>query len=181
MKERREIVIKLERQNKEIITEINRLRLQASNRSLDKQANEITSGIQQQQQLQQKLKSRESTPVNNLSTLKKHQHDTALISQLLSQNPQLRSLLCKQLGSSSMTNPQLIAELQSLRNKKGMLENRMSALENSKLELMTRLSQLDTAGVYTRYESPSLAKKSRKVYSNSLRSTPVSSPRPGML
>lgn len=185
LKEKREIVAKLERQNKEIINEINRLKLQASNRSLDKQADEITSAReawtlqQQQNQQQQKLKSRESTPVNMMSTLRKNMHDTAMISQLLSQNPALRSMLCKQLGSTSMTNPQLIAELQSLRNKKGMLENRMSALENSKLELMTRLSQLDTAtGVCGRYESPSLSKRN-KIYSNSLRTTPVSSPRPG--
>lgn len=43
LKEKREIVSKLERQNREIINEINRLKLQASNRSLDRQANEITN------------------------------------------------------------------------------------------------------------------------------------------
>lgn len=172
LREKREIVSKLERQNKEIINEINRLKLQQmSNRSLDKADHGQTSKDQwlQQQQMLAKLRSRENTPV---LYAKQKSDNSTLINSFLAQNPEL---LAKFPASVMANNPQVVAELATLKTRKGMLQSRMTALENSRDELISRLTQL-TDNNYGRYDS---AAGKKKMGSHSLRTTPVSSPRPG--
>lgn len=144
-----------------------------------------------QQALLTKLKSRETTPLastlnrhnktntNNISSTLNSQHDSILVNSFINQNPHLSSLLFKLTCSGASTDPHIVAELQTLRNRKGMLENRMAALENSRDELIGRLTQLDSSGQYIKYDSPVFGKKKFLNNSHSLRTTPVNSPRPG--
>ena len=174
LKEKRDIVAKLEKQNKEIINEINRLRLQQlSNKSLER--------IEQQEQQQMaRLKSRENTPVlTSTLTRQRTQQANNLGSLSAASQAQLNSILATFSASSTMINPQLMAELQTLKHRKGLLENRMQMLENSRDELIGRLTQLDTSFIkYNSSESPAAARKNRIITStNSLRNTPINSPR----
>ena len=146
-----------------------------------------------QQALLTKLKSQRETTPTLASTLTRHktnnntsssntlntQHDSILVNSFINQNPHLISLLTKLTSSGACNDPHIVAELQTLRNRKGMLGNRMAALENSRDELIGRLTQLDGSGQYVKYESPVLGKKKFMNNSHSLRTTPVNSPRPG--
>jgi hypothetical protein len=121
LKEKREIVAKLEQQNKEIIKEIKRLKLQQlSNRSLD--LNE-----QQKKMILKNLKENSSVILN-----KKLSDSSSYL------------LAPPSLSTTVAANPHIIAELQTLKQKKGLLENRMHLLENSRDELIGQLSQLDS-------------------------------------
>ncbi len=182
LKEKRDIVAKLEKQNKEIINEINRLRLQQmSNKSLEKTDQLMMSTKDTwalQQQLQAKLKSRETTPVHNISKhgRLKTQTENQLINSFLAHNPQLVS---KYTSNNAQIETNAIQELQTLKSRKDMLQSRMMALESSRDELIGRLTQLDSTGNCMKYiASPIMAKK-KYPNSYSLRTTPINSPRPG--
>ncbi len=111
LKEKREIVAKLEKQNREILKEIRRLKQkQQSNKSLDLDNCAFDSSI-------------------------KH----------LSLKCQQQMLKNKELTNRKVSiNPKLLAELMSLKERKGQLENRMQWLESSRDELIERLMQLDS-------------------------------------
>jgi len=182
LREKRDIVAKLEKQNKEIINEINRLRLQQmSNKSLDKTEQHMVSSKDAwllQQQLQAKLKSRETTPVHNSSKhgRLKTQTDTQLVNSFLAHNPHL---LSKYTANNAQIDSNAIQELQTLKSRKDMLESRMMALESSRDQLIGRLTQLDSTGSYLKYSNSPVMGKKKPLNSHSLRTTPVNSPRPG--
>jgi hypothetical protein len=133
LNEKRELVAKLEKQNKEILKEIKKLKLkQLSNKSLDQIDTRSEFNIEIGKQNQKNL------TYNNHLGHKAHQSST---------------LDCKNLTSNYMTtpkkkaqmNPHLVAaELKNLKKRKGLLENRMQILESSRDELIDRLTQLDT-------------------------------------
>jgi hypothetical protein len=121
LNEKRDIVLKLEQQNQQILNEIKRLRVQQlSNQSLDitdSPPNQTTTLFRRANSVVRRIKNENSqgTSINNLSS-------SSFISNL---------------------NPKLAVELQTLRAKKGLLDNRMNTLESSRGELLNRLNQLD--------------------------------------
>jgi len=128
LKEKREIVAKLEQQNKEIIKEIKRLKLQQlSNRSLD-------LSEQQKKLLAKNLKE------NSMTINSKKQLNSTLNNTITNESDQQHGTFS---ASSTMINPYIIAELQTLKQRKGQLENRMHLLESSRDELIGQLTQLD--------------------------------------
>lgn len=191
LREKREIVAKLEQRNKEILKEIKKLKLkQLSNQSLDLD-DHTPLPSSQSTKYNQYYKSRESTPLNS-SILSKRSHyiDQNTLNLVEQQNKTTASMINKtnnlkqQLANSgfsssnTIVNPHLIAELQTLKQKKGQLENRMQLLENSRDELIDRLSQLDTLIKPAKNKRDSVQQTSQRIIqTNSLRTTPNSSPR----
>lgn len=107
--EKKQLVARLEAQNREIMREINRLRQkQESNRSL----------IDDDSVMMPILASRESTPLT------------------------VRSGYTSKSYQASSKNPYIMAELKTLKQRKGELDSRMMILEQNRDELMGQLSQL---------------------------------------
>lgn len=154
LKEKRELVVKLEQQNKEILKEIKKLKLkQLSNKSLDliDSQSQINSLLHQQKS-HQIMKPNQ----NHLSLRYQQQKQQQLNSKVCYQTPQSATLTRKHMPatnnltamskySSSRLSSQLVAaELQTLKQRKGQLESRMHLLESSRDELIGRLTQLDS-------------------------------------
>jgi hypothetical protein len=114
LNEKKKLIVKLEHKNREILREIKRLRIQQeSNRSLDDTFLNLNAST-----------SRESTPLTINSS------KSILAHQFQQQNyPQQQ--------------PNLLAELKSLKLRKGELDTRINTLEHNRGELLTQLSQLD--------------------------------------
>ena len=135
LNEKRELVVKLEQQNKEILKEIKKLKLkQLSNKSLDLLDNQSELNYE----IGQKIRTQ-----NNHSSLKQQNSSKACHSATLTRkNLTNNYTLTKQ--RSQMNPNHVVAELENLKQRKGLLENRMHLLENSRDELIDRLTQLDT-------------------------------------
>lgn len=191
-----ELVAKLEQNNKELIKEINKLKIkQLSNRSLDltdQQEMYQQLLMQQQQQIsahqslkyqQQKMTkgAKDSTLTRklNINSIPEPSADTPRYStgvkSSLKKPPSHEKPANAFTTSSTMLNPTLIAELQTLKHKKGQLESRMHVLESSRDELIDRLTQLDSL------MKPSKLAEQPRTNANTgagiIRTTPSNSPR----
>ena len=143
LSEKKKLIAKLELKNREILREIKRLRIQQeSNRSLDENYLNIGTSV-----------SRESTPLTINSN---HTTKSLLNHQYL--------LNYQTYGSQQHQQPNLIAELKSLKLRKGELDSRIQILEHNRDELLSQLSTLDNV------------MKNMKTSSLSTRSTPIRSP-----
>ena len=195
LKEKMELVAKLEQNNKELIKEINKLKIkQLSNRSLDltdqhemyqqllmQQQQQITAHQSlkyQQQKMAKGAKDSTLTRKPNINSVPEPSADTPRYSTGVKSSlkkPNHEKTTSAFTTSSTMLNPTLIAELQTLKHKKGQLENRMHVLESSRDELIDRLTQLDSL------MKPSKPAEQPRTSANSgasiIRTTPSNSPR----
>ena len=127
LNEKRKLVLKLEQQNKEIVKEIQKLKLKhLSNKSLE---------INEQINTYYKVKNEKQPNISENKEMQKKKYKNSLKKNCPN------SAIC---SSSTMIDPALIAELHSLKQRKGQLENRMVMLESSRDELIERITQLDT-------------------------------------
>ena len=114
LREKREIVAKLEQQNKEIIKEIHKL----------------------------KLKQLSNKPLDSNDSLHNYLKVTNEIQPNYVTNDSKNYQLSKLVPSQAIVDE--VAELKTLKQRKDQLESRMSILESSRDELIDRLTQLDT-------------------------------------
>ncbi len=124
LKEKRDLVSKLERQNREIIKEIKRLRLKQQ----QQQQNLAFNTLHNEQLIHAQSLIQDSSPTTPNGGLKLN-GATIIDPQLISQN-------------EKRVNNNVIAELQTLKTRKGQLETRMHMLESSKDELLAQLQTL---------------------------------------
>ena len=141
LNEKKKLIAKLEHKNREILREIKRLRIQQeSNRSLDENGLNLTTSL-----------SRESTPLTINSN---HTSKSILNYQLINPNYSIQQ----------PQQPNLMAELKSLKQRKGELDSRIQTLEQNRNELLSQLSTVDNV------------MKNMKMNSFSTRSTPIRAP-----
>jgi hypothetical protein len=139
LNEKRELVAKLEQQNKEILKEIKKLKLkQISNKSLDliDPQSEYNHEVSEQKH--------QNKAFNNHLSLKQLNSYKTPQSETLTRKKLNNNYLTISKQRAQMNHHLVAAELQNLKQRKGLLENRMQILENSRDELIDRLTQLDT-------------------------------------
>lgn len=148
LKEKREIVAKLEKQNKEILREIKRLKMKQQ----QQQQHQTVNGNEDDQMMSKLTQLVESSSVCKGATIV-----DPLVISFNEQQKNKRGFNKKMSGqpgqSGIIANPvlqqnsSLIAELQTLKHRKGQLEDRMNCLESTKDELLAQLETLLKASI----------------------------------